>query len=145
MNDRDKEEQRAFLEAIQAEPYNETNRKVYADWLDERDLPEEADFFRCWTLEKHRKAEEWLINFANKMNQIDQEESLEPIYMTLEKLLEIGKVHLKYYHNTPVEWGVLRFTDRNTEEFWDNFSIVAGVRLDEDFDKKERSPFVCPC
>lgn len=39
-------EHRDFLEAILANPESDTARLVYADWLDENDFPERAEFIR---------------------------------------------------------------------------------------------------
>lgn len=46
------DEERAFLAAIKSDPRDLVTRKVYSDWLDEHDRPEEADIQRKWTLEK---------------------------------------------------------------------------------------------
>lgn len=40
------DEQRAFLNAIHANPDDDLVRLVYADWLDEQDQPERAEFIR---------------------------------------------------------------------------------------------------
>jgi uncharacterized protein (TIGR02996 family) len=40
-------EEAAFLEALRANPADDTTRLVYADWLDEHDRPREAEYLRA--------------------------------------------------------------------------------------------------
>jgi len=46
----------AFMQAIVANPADDTPRLVYADWLDEHDQPERAEFIRlqCFVASEHR-------------------------------------------------------------------------------------------
>ncbi len=53
------EERQAFLDAIAADRYDQTTRLVFADWLNEHGLDDEAEVQRQWTPEKQR-AEDWL-------------------------------------------------------------------------------------
>ena len=43
-------DEQAFIAAMKANPEDEAPHKVYADWLDEHDRPEEADYHRRWTV-----------------------------------------------------------------------------------------------
>ena len=45
-------EERSLLDPINENPLDDGRRKVYADWLDEHDRPEEADEQRRWVTEK---------------------------------------------------------------------------------------------
>ena len=56
MND----DEKAFLAAIDANPEDEAVRGIYADWLDERDRPEEAERQR-----KHLEAVRFLGKFTD--------------------------------------------------------------------------------
>lgn len=58
-------EKAAFLAAIKENPRDLVTRKVFADWLDEHDEPEEADLQRRWTLEK-QDGIEYLTAFAKE-------------------------------------------------------------------------------
>lgn len=64
--DRKEAERKEFLKVIKENPYDESVRAIYADWLDDANEPEEADFFRRWTLEKHKEAEAWLRDLASR-------------------------------------------------------------------------------
>lgn len=57
-------EETAFRRAIAAAPADEAPRKVFADWLDEHDRPEEAAWYRTWTTAAAAAAREWLTAFA---------------------------------------------------------------------------------
>ena len=61
---KDKERQ-AFEEALKENRYDEACHKIFADWLDEHDQPEEADWHRKWTKER-QEAEDWMRDFASK-------------------------------------------------------------------------------
>lgn len=56
-------DEEAFLAAIAAAPEDEAPHKIFADWLDEHDRPEDAAYHRRWTIEV--AAEEWLKKFAH--------------------------------------------------------------------------------
>lgn len=51
---RESKELWAFLRAIEKNPYDVTTRKVFADWLDERDEPEEANKKRSFSVRKQQ-------------------------------------------------------------------------------------------
>ena len=56
-------DEQAFRAAIAASPDDIGLRRVFADWLDENDRPEEAAYQRRWTPEVGN-AESWLAAFA---------------------------------------------------------------------------------
>jgi uncharacterized protein (TIGR02996 family) len=78
-------ERKAFEDAIRADPYDRMTRLVFADWLDENDCPEEADWQRSWTL-RRQEAEEWLANFAGDIGGGQ---------VTLEEVVEAGHAYVK--------------------------------------------------
>lgn len=57
-------ERAAFVQAIEENPYDEVTRKVFADWLDDHDEPEEADRQRTWTAKQYDESKKWLEEFA---------------------------------------------------------------------------------
>jgi uncharacterized protein (TIGR02996 family) len=64
------QDERDFLAAIEAAPEDTAPHKVFADWLDEHDRPEEAVFHRRWTVEV-AKAEAWLRDLAQRYHLFD--------------------------------------------------------------------------
>lgn len=57
------EDEAAFFAAMDAAPEDEAPRKIYADWLDEHDRPEEALYYRRWNVLVERL--EMRLNKAN--------------------------------------------------------------------------------
>ncbi len=55
-------ERQAFLAHIKVNPEDDVLRCAYSDFLDEHDLPEEADKQRNW-----REAKQWLVELAARM------------------------------------------------------------------------------
>ena len=57
-------EKKAFEQALKADRYDQLTHLAFADWCDEHDQPELADFHRKWTPEWQR-AEDRLKDIAN--------------------------------------------------------------------------------
>ena len=62
----------AFQKAIAENPYDRKTRLVFADWLEEHGLDDEAHEQRSWSKTK-QEAEDWLRNFAPEINMTYQE------------------------------------------------------------------------
>src|SRR5262245_33639443 len=60
-------ERQAFEDAINADPLDMTTRKVFADWLDDHDEPELADYHRTLTVGGYTEARGWVAVFAKGM------------------------------------------------------------------------------
>lgn len=82
------DERRAFETALAADRYDELTHRAFADWLDEQDQPELADFHRRWTRE-WQQAEDWLKAFAE-----EAAEGADPA-VTFQKVIEAGRVALE--------------------------------------------------
>ncbi len=126
------QEREKFLEEIKDEPKNTSVRAIFADWLDEHDEPELADFYRSWTLEKHTESEGWLQGYIDKIMEegISWGEDRCP-EITIEYLVEKAHEHLDTGRSTLF----LGFdtpdhirTDR--KEFWKHFQTVTGRRIE---------------
>ena len=57
----------AFEQMIKEDRYDQTTRLVFADWLDDHDCPEEADWQRAWTPE-WQKAEDYVKDFCKRVD-----------------------------------------------------------------------------
>lgn len=126
----------AFLSAIRENPRDPAVRAVFADWLDDHDEPEEADFYRSWSLEDHLLAEEWLGGFAVDLG-ISYEQALKAghDYLDSEKYFYLSK-------ETPDRV----YVDR--KKFWQKFQLVTGRRIPpdrEDFLRYKPIPYRCAC
>ncbi len=124
-------EQEAFEQAIREDPIDAVSRYSYADWLDEHDQPEKADFYRSWTMAKHLESESWLMEFL-KILQFEPYEGLaEPDY---NELLESARRHLvtgerTQYLNFDIP-GEL-YLESKRKEFWEHYQMVTGQYIPE--------------
>lgn len=124
-------EREGFLKAIAENPRDFVARKVYADYLDENDQPEEADKQRNWNNEK-QDSWEWLEWFASMLSrdpggeEYPEDDRSRPV--SIERVLDAAKValeggddgiHLGF--DTPDEVYSCR------DEFWKHFEIVTGL------------------
>lgn len=127
-------EQKAFLDHIASQPWgDEVSRHVYADWLEEHDMIEEAKRQR-----KYVPAERWLREFAEGADGASYEE-----------IIEAGR---KAYENPNVSTMVgnslgfgasnKMYEDSFREAFWDNWSVVTGLEVSEDT-RKGAEVFSC--
>jgi uncharacterized protein (TIGR02996 family) len=140
-------EREAFLQAITDEPRDLATRRAFADWLDEHDEPELADFHRKWTVQKYDEAWKWLQEFAEFLNQegatIYEGEDRNP-NLSAEDLLEAmrervqrGKGGIFLGFDTPDEcW-------ERQGRMWECFELIIGQKVTED--TKEEGFFGCAC
>jgi uncharacterized protein (TIGR02996 family) len=121
-------DERAFLAAIEAAPTDEAPHKVYADWLDEHDRPEEADWHRLWTPKAARAARKWFQKFAAEHSEEGLDEGVTPY--TAEDMIQFGRDFLRdgSYH---VQYGMslqeFMYDDDNRREFWRNWALATGT------------------
>ena len=136
----DESEERAFLRALKKDEDDTTTRLVYADWLDERGEHEEADRMRKWDA-----AKAWLVRFFEENSQGDYHGELN----SYEELLEHAHAAVKEARE---DWlgfdcgsneSLCDALRENAGAFWRNWSVVTGVPLPPDYEKK--SGFGCSC
>lgn len=149
-----------FLDAITSNPRDMDLRKVYADWLDENDCPEQADIQRTMTIEQYQEAESWMVDFASYCSSYTDDgyshhfqTGWEPddstirratFTLTKEQLLQKANEWLdngEYW----TQWGFEGARDRmyNDEEiFWKHFQTLTGRFVPDD----KKSNFIsCSC
>ena len=137
-------DERDFLAAIEAAPADEAPHKVYADWLDEHDRPEEADWHRQWTAKAARAARAWFRDFATEHSH-DLDESGPPY--TAEDMIQFGRDFLR--DGTPhVQYGMslqeFMSGDRGRREFWRNWALAAGTYVPDET-AETGYVFFCTC
>jgi uncharacterized protein (TIGR02996 family) len=139
-------EREAFLQAITADPRDLATRRAFADWLDEHDEPELADFHRKWTVEKYDEARKWLQEFADFLNRegaVYGDEDLNPI-LSADDLLEAMRERVQ-----TGEGGIYLGFDTPDEclegegRMWECFELITGQKVTED--TKEEGLFSCAC
>jgi uncharacterized protein (TIGR02996 family) len=131
-------EEESFLAALKKDPYDETTRKVYSDWLDERGRTEEAMEQRAWTKEKQdnissiAKAKEYLENFAEECG------------LSYNKLMEAAQDHLSYgsYHTLSFDTPDIAY---DMTEFWKAYTLVTGIKPNNDDDSYNGHFIACSC
>jgi uncharacterized protein (TIGR02996 family) len=140
-------EREAFLHAITDDPRDLATRRAFADWLDEHDEPELADFHRSWTVEEYDEAWAWLVEFAEFLNwegsTIYEGDDRNP-HLSANALLDAmrkrveeggGGVFLGFV--TPDEcWAGL-------SRMWECFELITGQKVTED--TREGGVFRCAC
>lgn len=124
-----------FLQIIKDNPYDTVVRKVYADWLEEHDEPEEADFFRSWTLESRLASEKWLENFVADINE-DAYSEEDKGYLSVERLLEGANKFLdnrpsQYLYGITLPFDTPDIVYMKRKEFWVHYQVVSDRRLED--------------
>jgi uncharacterized protein (TIGR02996 family) len=136
-------ERKAFLKALEKNEDDTSTRLVYADWLDDQGEHEEADRQRKWPASK-----EWLVQFCQKHNPSDDEESEECV-IDYKALIELGREAVEGAGEEEVEfncWNNMGMCDAlraNGRKFWKHWSIVTGIPLPPDIE--DRAGYHCAC
>lgn len=127
------EEKDALLKAIAENPYDRATRLVFADWLEERGLDDEATEQRTWTKEKQEKADakEWLEQKAVE-HDVEYKQLLDAGYDYAEQDQEL------WVRSKGGVWTHLALTPTAEEEFWKNWTLATGE------EKPEESYSGCP-
>lgn len=120
-NKQDQDQAAGFISAINAEPYDQTTRLIFADWLEERGYDDEAAVQPRWTAAGYRQAVDRLNNFA-------QDDCEIPLEELLDSMAE-GELHL----------GIS--SPDLPDELWQDFMLVTGRPVPED----EWSNFFISC
>lgn len=143
MNDQQRQ-RRGFEARLAADPYDETTHKVFADWLEEHGLDDEAAWQRSWTAERQR-AEEWLREFAGRCGTANWDGR--PI--TYEDVIDAGR---RYVESGGNDWFTqygsqdapeLMWHDATREEYWRCWELVTGKKASGEL--RDGSPFSCSC
>lgn len=159
----------AFLAALAADRYDQTTRLVFADWLDENGLDDEAmEQRRCATPE-WEKAARWLESFATKCGATcsnysevwqayheqrqqgvpyDQVVTPEEVHkeITYEDVIQAGydyADHEDYFVQQGNEQARDMMASQDTrEQFWVAWQTVTGQAVEKD---KQGTVFSCSC
>jgi uncharacterized protein (TIGR02996 family) len=140
-------EREAFLQAITDEPRDLTTRRAFADWLEEHDEPELADFHRRWTVEKYDAAWKWLQEFADFLNQegasVYEDDDRNPnlsaddLLGAMQQRVGTGEGGIFLGFDTPDEcW-------EGQERMWECFELITGQKVTDD--TKDEGFFGCAC
>ncbi len=121
MSDRER-----LLKALEENEDDTTTRLIFADWLDENGEHEEADRHRKWP-----KAKEWLVKFCEENNpHEDVEEEWIISYWDVVKLGREAANESNYWvFSTRNNIDMRDALHTNSQEFWENWSIVTGIPL----------------
>lgn len=137
----------AFLQAMTDDPRDLATRRAFADWLDEHDEPELADFHRKWTVEKYDEARKWLQKFADFLNQEgatvyegedrDPNLSADDLLEAMRERVETGEGGIFLGFDTPDEcW-------EGQPRMWECFELITGQKVTQD--TKDEGFFGCAC
>lgn len=136
-----------FLDEIQSDPENTSVRAIFADWLDEHDEPELADFMRSWSLDKYQKSVKYLTELAEYIQkegrgkgygvEDDWVFSYEELLEGLKEAYKPGGNNIYFSFDTPDELSGKR------KQMWEAFQWVTSQPVAED--AKSNFPFRCGC
>jgi uncharacterized protein (TIGR02996 family) len=110
-------EEKAFVEALKADPYDRATRLVYSDWLSEHGRDAEAEAQRAWTEEGQRRAdaEEVIAEWGSHL-------PFDPMEV-LREFSDDGS----YFAGDDDSLGSVQVPD----EVWEAYELLEGVRLEE--------------
>ncbi len=109
----------SFEQTLEENPYDEVTHKVFADWLDERGCPDEAEFHRGWTKE-WQTASDYLHALAI---------SLDLSYPSLIGAAEHYVNHAVLYDLPERVWEVELGSVASKEEFWTHYETVMKTKV----------------
>lgn len=114
-----------FLVALRENPADEVTRRVYADWLEEQGLDDEAEIQRNWTPEAYHKAVELVEDYANECDVTPEE-----LLVCATHFLDTGdRMYLPF--DTPEMACVDQLS------FWLAYQILTGRPVMAAYDKDE--------
>lgn len=137
------DEGKEFLEAIAARPDDQTLRSIYADWLDEHDMPEEATRQRRYT-----EANLWMDKFCeDRWTGNDEGYYGSRRQLTREELMQAA--------HDAIEGDEYAITQQGREDlrsdfyeqqdtFWEMFYILTGKRAVKG-EYGMPTPYSCSC
>ncbi len=146
-------EKEAFLTAIAEDRYDQQTRWVFADWLEEHGLDDEALVQRSWTRKK-QEAEDWLRDFAVKCGETCtnygyKEPCDEWEKITYEMVIQVGHDYVDHGHFfTQVGSEAARdmCQGETAELFWKHWQTVTGrTKAAREEDEWMDGPFSCSC
>lgn len=123
-----------FERDLKANPYDEATRKIYADWLDEHDEPEYADYQRNWTAQAYEEARCFFVTFAANAEMTYDEvvEGATDYYLTGDHIMQYGSESARdEYSNHKLV-------------FWQYFHTLTGKPI-EQASSGPTNPFGCSC
>lgn len=138
------DEERVYVEELHRAPLDYTTRQVYADWLEDHDRPEDADFQRGLTPNRIGAAERYLRDYHSRLTRAhvygyppaneepDRDDSdYEPVF-SFEELLAGAHEHLEGGWGLTLPFDTPDFVFEETERFWEHFAAYTGRRIKPD-------------
>ncbi len=122
---------------IAAHPKDARPHAMFADFLDEHGLDEEAAYHRRWTIEVAR-AEEWIRDFASKICDYDYDENENRVngkqIFSFEKLMELARNFVgsnsnagRWHGDYCLPFDTPDFLYSESTEFWRQYEIATGT------------------
>jgi len=133
------DEERVYVEELHRAPLDYTTRQVYADWLEDHDRPEDADFQRAITSEVWCTAETYLHNYHERLSYaraynyppgdpgLDPRDYQPPF--TFEEMLAGAHKHLDGGWGPTLPFDTPDFVYEEVDLFWSHFATYTGRRI----------------
>ena len=127
-------ERKAFEAAIAADRYDEATRRIYADWLSDEGLDDEAAVQYSWGREKEQlkeQSEDWLRNYAERL--VDDWDGHPRRKFTYEEDLAAATDYIdsKGYNLLRLPFQTPDVVTDSADEFWQHFERVTGRKVAE--------------
>lgn len=146
-----KSEQQAFKDAIRQTPCDETLRLIYADWLEEHNMPKEAAEQRDW----RNTSRKWMLEFAKQHHaygkyhnwEEEMREDTKDTEQTQERycdqFLEFLQGHVdgrgRFGFDIPYDFR------EYSDEMWEHFEALTGQKPQECYRGEMPENFSCAC
>lgn len=124
------QEKRAFLDALMKNPYDEVTHRVFADWLEEHGLDDEAVWHREWT-PKRQKSYEYMCSFAEECS------------TNYDVLMQKAQEYLDEEDYFYLGVNMPDCTD-NMDSFWEHYEVLTGRAFDQS-GRKYKHFVACSC
>ena len=142
------DEERCFLRAVEAAPLDEAPHGVFADWLDEHDRPEEADWHRRWRAADALAARGWFEKLSREKGHRGYGEDRG--YYSADDLigaglasLESGWSELTQRDGTSLQ--TFMYDESGRRQFLTNLALATGRYVNVDAVQDGYQPFSCSC
>lgn len=140
-------EEEAFLATIAESPLDEAPHGVFADWLDDHDRPEEADWHRAWRAADARAAREWFEKFAashtTEYGVNEREFTAGEIIGAGINVLGGGWGYLTQHGGTDLQDTM--YDEWSRKEFLSKLALVTGRYINVEETQDGFQPFSCSC
>lgn len=133
------DEETVYVGQLIADPTDYTTRQVYADWLEDHDRPEDADFQRGISPRAWQEAGDYLHGYHERLSYaraygyppgdpgLDPRDYNPPFWF--EEMLDGAHSHLDGGYGLTLPFDTPNFVYEEVDTFWQHFAVYTGRRI----------------